>query len=167
MRTFLLLVVVAAGAVLAGGSAASGSRAACTPGVKTVGGVTERVFCGPAKATVHYGSKVFTFTEGECEKGAKYLAVNIGTVVLGTTRKPKPDYFGLLVGQSPAGGAKPASHDGTYVGGVLALDYGGKGYLVQGSTLKVTLSGGRSRGAFSGNTFLTSPSVKVKGTFTC
>jgi hypothetical protein len=159
------LVVVAAGAALAAGPAASGSQAACTPGVKTVGGVSERVFCGPAKATVHYGSKVFTFTQGECDSMAASFAINIGTVVLGTTKNAKPDYFGLVLGD--AAGTKPAGRDGAYVGGVLALDYGGKGYLVQGTTLKITLSGGRSRGMFSGNTFLTSPTVKVKGTFSC
>jgi hypothetical protein len=158
------LLALAALAPIAAGSA-SAQPASCTPGVKTVAGLNVRVFCGPAKATVHYGSKVFAFTQGECDKTAANFAVNIGTVVLGTTKKPKPNYFGLVVGA--AAGSKPARRDGSYVGGVLALDYGGKGYLIQGTTLKVTLSGNRSRGTFNGNTFLTSPTVKVTGTFSC
>ena len=116
---------------------------------------------------MRYGSKVFTYTQGECEKTSQYVAVNVGTVILGQTSKPKPDYFGLLIGKSPAGGAKPASRDGTYVGGVLALDYGGKGYLVRGDTLKVTLTGGRSRGTLIGASLFDNPPVKVRGTFSC
>jgi hypothetical protein len=133
--------------------------------VRTVGGLDERTFCGPAKATVHYGSKIFNFAGGECDSTSTNFALNIGTVVLGATKKPKPNYFGLVVGA--AVDSKPARHDGTYVGGVLALDHGGKGYLVQGTTLKITLTGNRSRGTFSGSSFFTSPSVKVTGTFSC
>jgi len=116
---------------------------------------------------VHYGSKVFTYTEGECEKTSQYVAVNVGTVILGETSKSKPDYFGLLIGKSPAGGTKPASRDGTYTGGVLALDYGGKGYLVRGDTLKVTLADGRSRGTLTGASLFDNPPVKVTGSFSC
>jgi hypothetical protein len=74
---------------------AAGATASCTPGVKTVGGVTQRTFCGPAKATVHYGSQTWHFTQGECSKSGGYFTVNIGTVVLGMSSKPKPEYFGV------------------------------------------------------------------------
>jgi len=116
---------------------------------------------------VHYGSKVFTYTQGECEKTSDYVAVNVGTVILGQTSKPKPDYFGLLIGKSPAGGTKPASRDGTYSGGVLALDYRGKGYVVRGDTLKVTLTGRRSRGTLTAASLFDNPPVKVTGSFSC
>jgi hypothetical protein len=163
----IVLTAAAALAALGAGSVASGAPAACKPGVTRVNGLSARVFCGPAKATVHYGSKVFTYRQGECEKTSQYVAVNVGTVILGQTSKPKPNYFGLLIGKSPAGGTKPASHDGTYTGGVLALDYGGKGYLVRGDTLTVTLKGGRSRGTLTGASLFDHPPVKVTGSFSC
>jgi hypothetical protein len=153
-------------AALALGSPASGARTACTPGVKQLGGLNVRVFCGPAKATVHYGGKLFSFSQGQCEKTSQYVAVNIGTVVLGPTTKPKPNYFGLDVGKFLGSKSKAASKDGTYAGGVLALAYGGKGYLVRGDTLKITLSGNRSRATFTGES-LFAPHVKVAGSFTC
>jgi hypothetical protein len=167
VRRVALLIVFAALSALAAGSVASGAPASCTPGVTKVNGQNARVFCGPAKATVHYGSKVFTFSQGDCEKTSQYVAVNIGTVVLGTTTKPKPNYFGLVVGKVLGSSDKPASHDGTYTGGVLALDYGGKGYLTRGDTMKITLAGGRSRGTFTAQTLFANPPVKVTGSFSC
>jgi hypothetical protein len=146
----------------------AGARTECTPGAKTVGGVPMRTFCGPAKATVHYGSQVFTYANGSCQKTATFVVVNIGTEVLGTTTKPKPDYFGLDVGQVPGTSGKPAGSDGVYTGGVLALIHGGKGHIVFGPSLKIALSGGRSHGTFSGKGFsFTGGSPKVTGTFSC
>jgi hypothetical protein len=167
VRRVALLFVFATLAALAAGSAASGAPASCTPGVTKVDGQNARVFCGPAKATVHYGTTVFTYRQGECEKTSQYVAVNIGTVVLGQTTKPKPNYFGVVVGKVLGSSDKPASHDGTYTGGVLALDYGGKGYLVGADTMKVTLAGNRSRGTFVAQTLFANPPVKVTGSFTC
>ena len=91
------------------------------------------------------------------------VAVNVGTVVLGTTSKPKPNYFGLDVGQIPGTTGKPAAKDGSYPAVVLALDYGGKGYLTTGVT--VVLSGNRTHGSFSGSAL--GSSAKVTGTFSC
>jgi hypothetical protein len=145
----------------------AGARGTCTPGVKTVNGVTMRTFCGPAKATVHYGAKTFTFAQGRCDKTKDYVAVNIGTVVLGQTSKPKPEYFGLVVGKLPlGGGGTPAAKDGTYTNGTLVFDHGGKAYLVNGTTLRITLKGGRTRGTFSGSG-LGAPAPKITGTFSC
>jgi hypothetical protein len=122
--------------------------------VKTVGGVSMRTFCGPAKATVHYGSKTWTFSQGQCTK-SPYFAVNIGTVVLGVTSKPKPDYFGLTV-QKVGGVVKPMA---------ITFDHGGKGYPVRTDTATVTLSAGQTKGAFSGTSFV--DGTKVTGTFSC
>jgi hypothetical protein len=163
------LVLVACAAVALAGFAAgatSAAHASCKAGVTTYGGANARVFCGPAKATVHYGSKVLTLSGGECEKTSKYFTVNIGTVVLGTTKKPKPNYFGLVVGQY-LGSGKPAPRDGTYAGGTVGLEYGGKGYLIRGDTVKVTLAGNRTRGTFTGDSLFVSPAVKVTGSFSC
>ncbi len=160
----LALLLVAASVVVA--VPAASSRTACTPGVISYGGAQARVFCGPAKATIHVGGKTLTFKGGSCERTSKYLTVNIGTVVLGQTNKAKPDYFGLDVGQVPGSTSKPAGSDGTYIGGVLVLDKGGKSYAVRGDTLKITLSGGRTKGTVSG-ALLFGGSGAVTGTFGC
>ena len=163
-RTILLLAALGlAGCVAA--STAVASRAGCTPGVISFGGVQARVFCGPAKATVKVGGKTLSFTGGSCERTSKYLTVNVGTVVLGTTTKKKPDYFGLDVGAYPGSTGKPAAHDGSFTGGVLAVVSGGKSYLLRGDTAKFTLSGGRTKGTFSAAGLLGSGAAT--GSFSC
>jgi hypothetical protein len=72
---------------------------------------------------------LLTYAGGSCEKTSKYLSVNIGTVVLGQTTKPKPNYFGLDVGQVPGSTVKPAPKDGIHTGVVLALVHGGTTYV--------------------------------------
>ena len=128
--------------------------------------MTVRTFCGPAKATVQFGSKTLHFSGGSCTKTSKYVSVNIGTVVLGQTTKPKPDYFGLDVGQVPGSAAKPASKDGTYTNALVVLVYGGKAYFVSTTGTKVTLSGNRSKGAISGTAGF-GATGKVTGSFSC
>jgi len=155
----------AAAAAAALGSAANGGAAetGCTAGLTTFGGTNARVFCGPATATVHAGGKTFTIRQGSCMKGAKYLSVNIGEIVLGTANKPKPDYFGLDVGQVPLAGGSPAPKDGTYHSGIIALDHAGKGYALRAQAT-VKLTNNRSRGSFIG-TLLTGGTIT--GTFSC
>lgn len=164
-RVALLVLCLAAPSVAVGVPTAA-SRTACTPGLISFGGVQARVFCGPAKATVHVGGKTLSFKGGDCERTSKYVSLNIGTVVLGQTNKKKPDYFGLDVGQVPGSTGKPAASDGTYTGGVLAIDYGGKSYAVRGDTMKVTLAGGRTKGTLSG-TLLFGGSGPLTATFSC
>ncbi len=167
VRLLATLFFASALAPAAASAAAGGmTRQACTPGVKNVGGVTERTFCGSAKATVHFGPQTFHYSGGDCEKTSKYVSVNIGTVVLGQTTKPKPDYFGLDVGQVPGSTVKPAPRDGTYTDVVLALDHGGKAYLASPTGIKVTLSGNRSKGTISGTAGF-GATGKVTGTFSC
>jgi hypothetical protein len=141
------------------------ARQACTPGITSVGGVTARTFCGPAKATADVGGKTLVFKGGSCERTSKYLSLQIGTVVLGQTKKKKPDYFGIDVGAYPGSTTKPAAKDGKYVGGVIAIEYQGKGYLLRGDTAKITLAGGRSRGSFTASILFGSGSAG--GTFSC
>ena len=131
----------------------------------TVGGVTARTFCGSAKATVHIDGKTLSFKGGSCERTSKYLSLQIGTVLLGQTKKKKPDYFGINVGAYPGSTTKPAAKDGKYVGAVIAIDYKGKGYLLRGDTAKVTLAGGRTRGSFTATVLFGSGSGS--GTFSC
>ncbi len=167
VRSLAKLFFAGALALVAASAASGGvTRQACTPGVKSVGGVTERTFCGSAKATVHFGSQTFHYSGGACEKTSKYVSVNIGTVVLGQTSKPKPDYFGLDVGQVPGSTVKPAPRDGAYTDVVVALDHGGKAYLVSPTGTTVMLSGNRSKGTISGTAGF-GATGKVTGTFSC
>ena len=92
------------------------------------GGTSARVFCGPATATLHVRGKTFTIHQGSCDTGDKYLSINIGEIVLGTSSKPKPDYFGLDIGKLPYLGGVAVSKDGTFHSGVVALDHAGTGY---------------------------------------
>jgi hypothetical protein len=152
-----------AGVVWVAAATAADHRAGCTQGVHPYGGVNARTFCGPAKATVVLGGKTIHYAGGNCERGAAYLSLNIGTVVLGTTTKPKPEYLGLLVGKAPLVGGTPATHDGTYKPQALALDHAGKGYAIL--TASVKLTGGRTRGSFTGKVFGTN--APIQGTFAC
>ncbi|HJX47359.1 MAG TPA: hypothetical protein VJ375_05900 [Gaiellaceae bacterium] len=166
----LRLIALLVGAAVVTGAAASASssmpsRSSCTPGVIDLGGVKARVFCGPAKAAVKVGGKTLSFKGGSCERTSKYLAINVGTVVLGTTTKKKPDYFGLDVGAYPGSTVKPAGKHGSYTGGVLAVVSSGKAYLLRGDTAKFTLSGGRTRGTFSAGGLLGSSGAT--GSFNC
>jgi hypothetical protein len=161
----LLVVVTAIAGAAASASSSMPSRSACAPGMISFGGVQARVFCGPAKATVKVGGKVLSFTGGSCERTSKYVTINIGTVVLGTTTKKKPDYFGLDAGAYPGSTGKPAAKDGTTTGGVIAVVYAGKTYLLRGDTAKITLSGGRTRGTFSAGGLLGSSGAT--GSFSC
>jgi hypothetical protein len=138
---------------------------ACKAGMTTVAGVAARTFCGPAKATLHIAGKTLAFKGGSCERTSKYLSLQIGTVVLGQTKKKKPDYFGIDVGAYPGSTSKAATEDGTYIGAVIAIDYNGTGYLLRGDTAKITLAGGRTRGSFTASVLLGSGTGS--GTFSC
>jgi hypothetical protein len=161
IRTLAAVTSVALTAVLAVGGGTALARghaiatAACTPSTRTVGGLTEKTFCGRAKATIKVGGKTFTLKQGACVSTSAYLTVNIGTFVHGHTTKPKPDYFGLDVGRVPGTTAPPAGKDGTYTKGVsLAVNHGAASYLVDSDMAKATatLAGSRSHGTVTGTT---------------
>ena len=161
-----LLVLCAAALSAAAFAPSASSTTSCSAGVIPFGGVQARVFCGPAKATVHVGGKTLSFSNGNCEATPKYVSVNIGTVVLGQTTKKKPDYFGLDVGQIPGSTAKPSPKDGTYTGGAVAIVSGGKSYAVRGDTVKITLTGNRSKGTLTGS-LIFGGSGAVTASFSC
>lgn len=163
MRKAVVLLVTACAVIVAVGVAAVPAAAGCTAGVHPFGSVMARTFCGPAKATVTVGGKTFTIAGGQCERGPAYVAVNIGTVVLGTTTKKKPDYFGVVVGKAPIVGGTPATKDGTYTPQALAAVHAGRSYALVGA--KMTLKGNRTKGTFTGSAF--GSGGKVTGSFSC
>jgi len=142
----LVLVAVATGVAVS--AHAKELRSSCTPGVHPFGDVSARTFCGPAKATLVVGGQTIRFQGGSCQRGPAYVSLNIGTVVLGQTTKPRPDYFGLNVGKVPLFGGTPATHDGTFPAQALAIRHANKGYSMLQAT--VTLQGGRTHGTYQG-----------------
>jgi len=147
--------------------------------VTTLNGISVRVFCGSAKATVHVkvGSKApktYTFKNGQCDRLPKYFDANIGTVVLGFSKK-EPPYFGLLMGKSPAATSRDpvVAKDGTYKGGLITIATGtGASYDLHGADqLTITLKKGRHAGSFvgkkPGSTLFNQPPLSVTGSFTC
>jgi hypothetical protein len=147
------------------GSATAGSTsaAACKAGATTVGGAKALAFCGPAKATALAAGQKLQFVQGSCEKRARYLRVDIGIRVLGTTSEPKPDYFQLVIGATPGSGEAAVTKDGTYARAVISVIKGGTEFLAD-RLGKVTLKGDRTKGTFTAKD---TAGKLVTGSFTC
>jgi hypothetical protein len=136
-------------ATLALATTAGARPTGCTPGVKTIGGSQARVFCGPAKATVHVGSKTIRFSGGECTKSGGGYVVNLGTFT--TVSGSKLPYFGLLI-------SKPKP--GKYARQALSFRSAGKSSSVFANVVLKSLRGG----TFAGNAF---GGGHVTGSFSC
>jgi hypothetical protein len=164
-RIVLAAVVASLVAPAAFASSLSPERAACTPGVRTIGGHTARVFCGPAKATVKSSAQTMSFKGGSCTKTPQYFTINIGTALPGVTSGAvlRLPYFGLTVGRVPVGGGKPAGKDGTYTGGVVSWRFKGKTGSLGRATVKLTNN--RTKGTFNGRAII--GGGNVSGTFSC
>jgi hypothetical protein len=164
-RTPVLLLTAAltAGAVAGLAVPASGAKK-CNEGVHKFDGSTKaRTFCGPATSKVElFPGNTVKFKQGQCEKHKKYVTVNIGTIVLGPTHKKRPDYFGLNVGETPAGGT-PAPKDGTYDGATISFVHKNKSESLGNAT--VTLTNKRTRGTFQGTPI--GQQGVVTGSFRC
>jgi hypothetical protein len=165
MTTRTIVVAMCCAGLAAWGATATGAAAAetCTPGQTTYGGSQALVFCGPAKATVSVAGQTISFAQGSCEKRQNYLRLDIGMRILGSTSKPKPDYFQVVVGKAPGTADRPVTKDGTYNGLVTAVK-GGTEYLAYGSKGKVTLTHKRSRGKFTAKS---ASGQKITGSFSC
>jgi hypothetical protein len=151
MKRTLIGVAVAALAAAALGTGSAQSAAACTAGVTKVGGSPARTFCGPATAKVKIGGTSVSYKQGACSRSSFGFTINIGTVVIGSSKK-KPEYFGITVD------AKAGAHANSAV----AVVHGNKSYAVLGT---VTLKPGLKSGTFSGKVF-GSP-AKLAGSFSC
>jgi hypothetical protein len=158
-----MLVGLAAATSLAAAAVGGAAVTTCKAGPTTFGGAKALVFCGSASAKVSAGGKTFATKGGSCTKTSGSLTVNIGEIVLGSSSKPKPDYFGLTVGREAVGVGPAAGKDGVYHGAVVALVHAGKGYALRGNAT-VTLTGGRSHGTFKASSL---DGGNVTGSFAC
>lgn len=144
----------------------STAEAACTPKRTTVNGHPATVECGPAKATVHYGGKTFTFSAGTCKR----------------TNAPFPAVaFSLYIGTKVTVGASPhlffafgdIRRDGTYTPANLNVGFQEKGVAYSLRDGKTTVSAHLRKGAFRGNTVvfgkgkLGAKGKPMWGSFTC
>ena len=157
-----------------GGEVAAGD---CKAQLDDVGGVSVMTHCGPASARLTIGGETLEFEGGKCERGDKYLAVNVGRQMLGIADEPvEQHYFGLVAGDvSEAfadggisiGGesAVPLTGDGTYSGDLLVswVEGTATGSLTDG---ELVVSGGVTEGTFSGVDVL-GGSGDVEGSFDC
>jgi len=145
-----IICVLGVVAPAAAGAASAAGTAGCTPGVRTVDGSPARVFCGPAKASVHLGGKTMTFTGGVCERSGGFYVLNMGTFFAGGSKSPRP-YFGLLI-------AKPKP--GSYRGQSLSFRSGGVSRSSLADVTLKTLHGGTFSGRLIGG-------GTVTGSFSC
>ncbi len=122
------------------------------PGTEVTNGVTYRLFCGSAKATVHAGGVTYMRSNGACFRVVGSLTVGLGRYTTAGNKPASPAFF-LAVG---------ATGDGTYRIGVLELQSKGKSRNAE--KVKVVISGKRTRGTFSGK-FQNGPTFT--GSFTC
>jgi hypothetical protein len=160
----LLCVALVSAAALSTAWPSPAAPVACTPGVSKVAGGFARTFCGNATARVLVKGKTHVFTGGQCDIYPRYLVVNIGTVVVGGTKKKA--YFGLLLGKHPAATAVDpvVSKDGTYTKGLITIRASGIDVSVHNAPdLRISLVRKRRAGTFSGTGFGT----KVTGSFRC
>jgi hypothetical protein len=103
------------------------------------------------------------FAGGSCERpaGNAWLAVNIGD-------PNGSEYFGLLVGRHPYGGAgaSPVAGGGTFAEGstVLSWRHGGEGVSLERGTVTVELGAGATDGTFTGRL---PGGTEVTGDFGC
>ncbi|HEY1367352.1 MAG TPA: hypothetical protein VGF23_09575 [Gaiellaceae bacterium] len=109
IRIVIVVAALVVGAVWLGSARGGVDRTQCTAGVTTVAGQPARVFCGPARATVHYLGRTYAFANGLCKR-APAFTVNLGTVTPARSVPPSLTYFGLVVE-----GTKPGTYRGTKV----------------------------------------------------
>jgi uncharacterized repeat protein (TIGR01451 family) len=142
------------------------ARATCKPKRTTVNGHPATVECGPAKATVQYGGKTFTFSGGTCKR----------------TNAPFPAVaFSLYIGTKVTGGVSPhlffafgdIKRDGTYTPANLNVGFQEKGVAYSLRDGKTSVTGHLRKGTFRGNTIvfgkgkLGAKGKPMWGSFTC
>ncbi len=154
-RTVLLLGLLVAVSVAAAGQA----RSATGCGVKQVGGVTVRTWCGPAKATASVAGKKIAIKGGSCSitkvSGIALFAVTVGRY---SVPPAKPKFASVSASGSDL---KP----GTYRYWVINFQLPGKQWTMKPTTTKVTITKGARTGTFVGTTY--EGGKKAKGSWKC
>ncbi len=154
-RAVLLLSLLVAASAAATGQA----RSATGCGVKQVGGVTVRTWCGPAKAAASVGGKKIAIKGGSCSvtkvSGIALFAITVGRY---TVPPGKPKFASVSASGSDL---KP----GTYRYWVINFQTPGKQWTLKPTTTRVTITKGARRGTFVGTTY--EGGKKAKGSWTC
>jgi hypothetical protein len=164
----LLIVVTALGSSDIGLLVDTGSaggvvhQAACTPGFRKVGGVTFKVFCGPARASLRFQGKAYSFRNGSCTKTSRSLTINVGVETLPhppSTEPPRTSWFGAFVA---------AGRDGTYhPGSSMFLFWSAPGLSFIFTAGDLHLTANRSKGTFSGLFYGRGITGSAFGAFSC
>jgi hypothetical protein len=145
----------------------------CRPGFRFRHHVQERIFCGPARVRFIARGRTVVASGGTCIRTANYVALHVGTVVLGTSRASKRErrrlvYFDAVVGRPPgdsSGKATPAHGDGrATLAALIITDHGRVLVADLSKNPTATLRRGRSTAAF--NVPLRGPG-RVRGSWSC
>jgi hypothetical protein len=158
-RALVVLAVLVAAAFAVNASAAPAKVIRkCIPnreaGIERIGFTTLITYCGSAKATMKSSGNTTRYTGGACLKIVGNLIVGFGKYTTQVSPTALSNAFYLVI---------PATGDGTFRQSVLTLQKKGQKARAA-NNVKVVVSGGRSRGTFSGK-ILNGP--KFTGSFTC
>ncbi len=155
-QILLLICVVALG--VGATTATSGlSKAACTPGPRTIRGVQVQVFCGPATATIRLGGRTIRIRQGQCGPNVSgYFSVRVGIFTFIPSRSTYTWFAAYVAGDRGR----------TYRNQKVVFEYGGRHFQVWPNTVKLTAAPYTtpSRGTFAGRT---DTGQTVSGSFTC
>jgi hypothetical protein len=110
VRARFALMALLGSAALAGGlaiAAAAGAASAspCTPRVSAINGRRAIAYCGPATVVIQFGGRTYQFRHGLCDRSSSVggLALNLGTLVQGSTGNAGRPFVSLLIAQRPSG----------------------------------------------------------------
>jgi hypothetical protein len=163
----LALVATACGDDSAGGSGGSGGKVAC--GTTQDGKLQIVHHCGDASGEVTVNGATTKLDEGACKNTATSVVVNLGDNIGDPTPTKsayeRHPYIGVVAGKFP--GAAPTTpavaKDGVYDTGVYVSAVAGGAPLAL-PTAKLELSGGRTKGTFTGTD---TNGAKISGSFSC
>ena len=155
-RLALVAVLAVASLGLLASSSSADSYRKCIPnkeaGVWVHNHVTFLLFCGSAKVTYHSAGKTTHYDGGACYKIVGSFIVGVGKF---TTLGHTPVYSAFYL-------VSPLPQDGSTKLGVLTLQR--KGLRLAANKLSMKVTGGRSRGTFSGKF---PKGAAFSGSFTC
>ena len=163
MKKLILTITTAVVLLTVGAATAESGASSAACGNTTYQGLRARTYCGSASAVIKVGGRTLKYQGGSCMRNRLAIEFGIGTVILDAKdpKGPLPRSFGISVGRI-FGIGKAAPKDGTYESVMLAFVDRGKRYASMKG--KAVLSGGRTRGSFTGR-LLTGQAIS--GSFRC